>query len=57
MFEIYYSNMTFFIGCINNTAIKLPIYFNSHVRINEQIIDIIPKLIHVFIQDYGAYKH
>ena len=43
MFEIYYSNMTFFIGCINNTAIKLPIYCNSHMRINEQTIDIIPK--------------
>jgi len=27
------------------------------MQIEEQIIDIFPKLIHVFIQDCGAYKH
>jgi hypothetical protein len=36
---------------------KPTIYFNSHMRIDEQIINIIPKWIHVFIQDRGAYKH
>ena len=50
------SKMTSFIGYINNTAIKLPIYFKSHMRIDDQIIDIIPKWIHVLIQDHGAYK-
>ena len=49
-----YSNMTSFIGYINNTMIKLAIYFNSLMRIDEQITNIIPKLIHVFIQDRGA---
>ena len=51
------SNMMSFIDYINNTMIKLTIYFNSHVRIDEQITNIIPKWIHVFIQDGGAYKH
>ena len=37
------SNMMSFIGYINNTMIKLQIYFNSHMRIDEQIISIIPK--------------
>jgi hypothetical protein len=32
------SNMTPFICYINNTVIKLPIYFNSHRRIDEQIM-------------------
>jgi hypothetical protein len=27
------------------------------MHIDEQIINIIPKSIHVFIQDRGAYKH
>jgi len=55
-----YSNMASFIGYINtcNTVIKLPTYFNSHMRIDEQIINIISKSIRVFIQDRGAYiKH
>ena len=33
--------MTSFIGHINNTLIKFPIYFNSHMRTFEQIINII----------------
>jgi hypothetical protein len=45
--------MTSFIDYINNSVINLPIYFNSHMRIVEQII---PKCFHVFINDYGAYK-
>ena len=43
---------TSFIGYINNT-----IYFNSHMHIDEQITNIIPKWIHVFIQDCDVYKH
>ena len=35
------SNMTSFIGNIDNTIIKLSIYFNSHMRIYEQIINIL----------------
>jgi hypothetical protein len=31
--------------------------FNSHMRIDKQITNIIPYWIHVFIQDRGAYKH
>jgi hypothetical protein len=54
--NLYY-NMTSFIGYINNTMIKLKIYFNSHMRIDEQIRNIIPQWIHVFIHDRGAYKH
>ena len=54
---ITYSNMNSFIGYINNTMIILTIYFNSHMRIDEQINNIIPCWIHVFIQDRGAYKH
>ena len=30
-----YSNMTSFIGYVNNAVIKLPIYFNSHMCIDE----------------------
>jgi len=37
-----YSNMTSFIGYINNTMIKLTIYFKSHMRSDEQIKHIIP---------------
>ena len=37
-----YSNMTSFIGYIHNTMIKLTIYFNSLMRIDEQITNIIP---------------
>jgi small basic protein len=52
-----YSNMTFFIGYINNAMIKLTIYSNSLMGIDEQITNIFPKGIHVFIQIRGAYKH
>ena len=38
-----YSNVTSFIGYIDNTVIQLPIYFSSHMRIDEQAINIIPK--------------
>ena len=38
-----YSNMTSFIGYVNNTVIKLPIYFNSHMSIEKQIINTILK--------------
>ena len=44
-------------SCIENVVIKLPIYFNSHMRIVVQIIDIIRKLFHVFIQDRSVYKY
>jgi hypothetical protein len=37
-----YSNMTSFIGYVNNPMIKLTIYFNSLKRIYEQITNIIP---------------
>ena len=48
--------MTSFLDYINDTVRKLLIYFNSHMHIDKQIINIIPKYIHVFIQDHGAYK-
>jgi hypothetical protein len=56
---ILYSNMTsFIIGYIYNTMIKLPIYFNLHMCIEKQIINIIPKWINVCIQNCGVYiKH
>jgi hypothetical protein len=55
---VTYSNLTSLIGYINNTVIQLPIYLYSRMRIDEQIINIIPKWIHVFIQDHGAsIKH
>ena len=38
---ILYSNMTSLIDFLNNTMIKLTIYFNSHMRIDEQISNII----------------
>ena len=50
-----YSNMTSFIGNINNTMIKLTIYFIWLMRIDEQITNIIPLWIHVFIRDRGEY--
>ena len=36
------SNMTSFIDYVNNTVIKPPIYFSPHMRIDEQIINIVP---------------
>ena len=40
--KIINSNMMSFIGYINNLVIKLPIYFNSHMRIKDvQILNII----------------
>ena len=36
------SNMTSFIGYINNAMIKLTTYFSSLMRIDEHIINIIP---------------
>lgn len=53
-FTVY---MTSFICYVNTIVVKLLIYFNSHMRIAEQIIDNIPKWLHVFIKDRGAYKH
>jgi hypothetical protein len=38
---VHYSNMTSFIGYIHNTMIKLTIYFNSLMRIDEHITNII----------------
>jgi hypothetical protein len=51
------SNITSFIGYINDEMIKLTIYFNSQKRIDEHITNIIPYWMHVFVQDRGAYKH
>ena len=53
LLNLLYSNMTSFICHINNTTIKLPLYFNSLMRIDEQIINIISE----FILDRDAYKH
>jgi predicted glycoside hydrolase/deacetylase ChbG (UPF0249 family) len=49
-------NIMTFSGYIDNTVMKLPIYFNSHMRIVEQSLNIIHWIIHVFIQDHGACK-
>jgi hypothetical protein len=38
--------MTSFIGYLNNTMIKLTIYFNSRMRIDEQITNINGKIGH-----------
>jgi len=53
---LLYSNMTSFMGYINNVVIKLSIYFNSHVRIVRQIMAVITKWFYVFIQDCCSYK-
>ena len=37
--------------------IKLLIYYISHMRNFEQIVNTIHKCFHVFIHDRGAYKH
>jgi hypothetical protein len=49
------SQMTPFIGYINNSVIKFLIYLNSHMRIVWQINDIISVQFHVFIQDRGTF--
>ena len=54
---IWNSTMTSFNDYINTIVIKHLIYFYSHMRITEQIINIIPKWFHAFIKDHGAYKH
>ena len=43
------SNMSSCIGYINNAVIKLRIYFNSHMDIVKQIININSKRFHAFI--------
>jgi hypothetical protein len=48
--------MISFNGCIYNTVVKLLIYINPHLRIVEDIINIIPERIHVFIQYRSAQK-
>jgi len=50
VFTLYisHSNMTSFIGYINNTIIKLTICFNSHMRIDEQITFVIPELVPIY---------
>ena len=48
--------MISFLGCIYNTVVKLLIYINPHLRIVEEIINIIPEQIHVFIQYRSAQK-
>jgi hypothetical protein len=40
--------MTSFSGYINNAVIKLPIHFESHMRIVRQIMNIIHRRFHVF---------
>ena len=40
-YKVGNSNMTSFVGYMNDVVIKLLIYFNVHVRIVEQIINII----------------
>jgi hypothetical protein len=50
---VIYSRSSYMIssnGCIYNTVINLLIYINPHLRIVEEIINIIPEQIHVFIQ-------
>ena len=47
---VIYSHMISSNGCIYNTVINLLIYINPHLRIVEEIINIIPEQIHVFIQ-------
>ena len=49
-----YSNMTSFIGYVNNPMIKLTIYFNSLKRIYEQITNIIPS---EFMDSYRIVVH
>jgi len=49
LLNLLYSNMTSFFGHINNTAIKLPLYFNSLMRIDEQIINIITKWMYSYM--------
>ena len=48
--------MISFNGCIYNTVVKLLIYINPHLRIVEEIINIIPGQIHAFIQYRSAQK-
>jgi hypothetical protein len=56
---VIYSRSSYMIssnGCIYNTVINLLIYINPHLRIVEEIINIIPEQIHVFIQYRSAQK-
>ena len=55
--EMYNSNIPAFIDyVINDAVIKLPIYFNSQMRIVYQFKDICPVRVHVFIQARSACK-
>ena len=49
--------MISFIVYVNNAVIKFLIYFTSHMGIVKQIINIVSKWFHVFLQHHGAYKH
>ena len=54
---MYNSNIPAFIDyVINGAVIKLPIYFNSQMRIVYQFKDICPVRVHVFIQARSACK-
>ena len=49
------SNMTFFICCVKNVVIKLPIYFILHMYFVGQIINTIRMWFHEYIKSRGAY--
>jgi hypothetical protein len=42
---LWHSNMTSFIGCMNNAMIKFTIYFTLHMRIVKQIMENISPII------------
>jgi hypothetical protein len=52
-----YSNMTSFVGYINNTMIKLTIYFNSHMHIDEHITNIQTSFLTEFMYSYRIVVH
>ena len=44
-------------ACINNTMLKFPMKFTSHMRNSGQITDIIPELFRVLEENLRSYKH
>ena len=42
---------------INNTMLKFPMKFTSHMRNSGEIMDIIPELFRALEENIGSYKH
>ena len=44
-------------ACVNNTMLKFPMKFTSHMRNSGHIMNIISELFRALEENFGSYKH